>query len=361
MSSNNKNRKSMKYVTVMLAAITLLVWVVIFIIKFIISAVHGEGFDFSSLISGISDNLLAVLPALLIFNFAYEYFTKTFVSDEMSEQLTKTMMSNPAVINQFNNKAKKDFVFATLGSILEKEKGEVVYNIIKPYIDMEFNLRSNFLYNIIIKNCDKRFKQLNHDLYYCIEEKLSYTKIITQKAESFLKSKVGFFVEDTELDLNLKSQEYFFRENFHICSEDLNLLLSLSPAEKINFVKNEMLLKLYLNKTEILISDVKIDLNGIEICYEEYKMHKKEIDFEIHFVMPQLKSKNVFLVSLPEPTYRPIVQFIYPPEELKVTAIPFLNGNYNSRDAAHFDGIREVVIDDWVFPMSGIMFNWEQL
>lgn len=85
-----KNRKSRKYATIMLALFTLIAWVIFLAIKLLILSSRGEEFDFSIVLDGIIDNLLGILPPIIIFNFAYEYLTQDYVSEEMSEQITQT-------------------------------------------------------------------------------------------------------------------------------------------------------------------------------------------------------------------------------------------------------------------------------
>ena len=86
----------------MLALITLVAWVVFLAVKLLILKNRGENFDFGIVLDGIIDNLLGILPPIIIFNFAYEYLTQDYISDEMSEQITRTLMSDPRAIARFD-------------------------------------------------------------------------------------------------------------------------------------------------------------------------------------------------------------------------------------------------------------------
>lgn len=355
-----KNRKSMKYVTFMLAMIAVLLWLLCLAIEYILGSRSGS-FDFLAILKTVADNLIGILPPLIIFNFAYEYFTKIYVSEEISENIAETMMSNTDVIDRFNNEAKKDFVAATLNSMLKKEKGEVVYNIVQPYIDFEFNIRRNFKYFISVDEQKSRSPFFAGADYYSVTERLAYTKVFSNDNPFNNVFRLGFFVEEAELDEKLKTDNYLFRENLQIKPQDLAKLSGLADEEKLTFIRNQLALKVLINKTEASITEASIGEDGIDLVYETEHLNLTEVLVEIYFVMPQLKSKNKFLVSIPEPTCNVDISFCYPREYLNVTVIPFLNGEYNSKDAIQVDGIRNIELNDWVIPMSGAVFIWEEI
>ncbi len=354
-----KNRKSMKYVTVMLVIVTVLLWLLCLAVEYILGSRSGD-FEFLAIMETVAENLIGILPPLIIFNFAYEYFTKLYVSEEISEKIAETMMSNTDVIDRFSDESKKDFVFASLNSILNKEKGEVVYNIIKPYIDFEFNIRRNFKYFISLDEYRGKNWLFSCDDYYAVTERISYTKVLSSNKTFQSVFKLGFFVQDADLDEKLKADTYLFRENLQIKNQDLIRLIALTDEEKLDFVKNQLALKVLINKTAAQLVSVEIGENGIELVFETVHLNLTEAQVEIYFVMPQLKSKNKFLVSIPEPTCKVDISFYYPRDYLNVTLIPFLNGEYNSKDAVQVDGVRNIEFDNWVIPMSGAVFIWEE-
>ena len=192
-----KNRKSMKYVTVMLVIVTVLLWLLCLAVEYILGSRSGD-FEFLAIMETVAENLIGILPPLIIFNFAYEYFTKLYVSEEISEKIAETMMSNTDVIDRFSDESKKDFVFASLNSILNKEKGEVVYNIIKPYIDFEFNIRRNFKYFISLDEYRGKNWLFSCDDYYAVTERISYTKVLSSNKTFQSVFKLGFFVKNSK-------------------------------------------------------------------------------------------------------------------------------------------------------------------
>ena len=100
-----KKRKSLKSITITLAIITTAVWLIMLLAKHIIS-----GINFSDLLDDIIANILGILPPIILFNFLYEYLTREHVADEMTEQITKTLMSSPETIELFDDEAKRTFV-----------------------------------------------------------------------------------------------------------------------------------------------------------------------------------------------------------------------------------------------------------
>lgn len=144
--------------------------------------------------------------------------------------------------------------------------------------------------------------------------------------------------------------------------KELDKLISMDCAQRKSFVLEGMRLKVYINNIEAQLDDVVIDESGILLdmsCVGEALSSAplRDVMVEIGFVMPMLKSDCKLLASISEPTYSPIIELSYPEDKYKVTMLPFLNGNTSSKDAMHYDGICEIVVnDDWIMPMSGVAF-----
>ena len=174
--------------------------------------------------------------------------------------------------------------------------------------------------------------------------------------------RIGFFLEEVELDSALKNQQYLFREDLKIHKKELDLLINMNCAQRKSFVLEGMRLKVYINNIEAQLDDVVIDESGILLdmsCPEGAvgSAPLRDVTVEIGFIMPMLKSDCKLLASISEPTYSPIIELSYPEDKYKVTMLPFLNGNTSSKDAMHYDGICEIVVnDDWIMPMSGVAF-----
>lgn len=245
---SEKNRKSRKYVTIMLALITLVTWVVFLGIKLLILNNRGEAFDFGMVLDGIIDNLLGILPPIIIFNFAYEYLTQDYVSEEISEQITKTLMSDPRAIARFDKEAKETFIYSTLLSMLKEEQGEMVYGMIKPYLKCDYNIRKNFKYKFIISEYtnDNIFPP---EEYIKIQERLTYKKYYMTANVFEKRFKIGFFLEDVESDSALKNQQYLFREDLKIQKRELDKLIRMDCAQRKSFIA--LLLSCHIRRINI--------------------------------------------------------------------------------------------------------------
>lgn len=357
----DKNRKGRKYATIMLALITLTTWIVIMIIKVLIMRSRGLDFNFADLLDGILDNLLGILPPIIVFNFAYEYFTQDYLSEEMSEQITRTLMSDPRAISRFDRNAKQTFVHTTLLSMLKEEQGEMIYGMIQPYMSSEYNIRKYFHYKFIIGEYGKD-GIFSKNEYFKIQEKLTYKKLFMTACKFDKRFKLGFFIEDGELDSALKNQQYLFREDLKIAKDELEKLMVMDLAQRKAFVTEFMRLKVFINTSEAELYDVLINEAGIIIemnCKEEFPkdMFQKDVTVEVGFHMPMLKSNCKIFASISEPTYSPSIELTYPEDKVKVVMLPFLNGNTSIKDSMHYDGMCEITVhDDWIMPMSGVAF-----
>lgn len=122
---NKRGRRSLKTATVMLAAITTVVWLILVIVKYVTGEMNA-----SDLFDDILSNILGILPPIIIFNFAYEYVTKDYVADEISEEITQTLMSNPKALEAFDSNVKRQFIRSTISSLVGPETTESVYGAI---------------------------------------------------------------------------------------------------------------------------------------------------------------------------------------------------------------------------------------
>lgn len=117
---------------------TVAVWVLLLIIKLAVAARSGLPFSeaFRTIGDGIFDNILGILPPILLFDFGLEYIQQDKVYEEMTEQITGTIMSRPEVINSFDFDAKKRFVDATVLSMADMDKDEcaMALGAIEPYL-----------------------------------------------------------------------------------------------------------------------------------------------------------------------------------------------------------------------------------
>lgn len=349
-----RSKRSLKTITIMLAIITSAVWLILLLAKSI-----ATGIVWSALLDDILSNILGILPPIILFNFLYEYLTKEHVADDMTESITKTLMSNPETIDLFDENAKKGFVKATVQTLVGNQEDDMVYGVIEPYLDMAYNIRRFFRYNIILRDHvgDPFFPS---DRYMRVCEDLKYKKQFVGDNCLAQRFHLGFFVNNEELDKELRGQNYLFRENLHIDRAELTKLIQCGEEEKVDYIVRMMALKVFVDGEAAQMEKVCIDENGISVdMFSSHDEASRELKIEIMFNMPQRKGYSEFLVSLNEPTFSPMIQLSFPEDTMQVTMFPFLNNGEDSliQNAMRHAGCCDIYMQDaWVYPMSGVVF-----
>lgn len=358
-------RRSKKHAVMMLGLSAIAVWLVILLIKVLLAYSNGESIDFFSILDSIGDNVLGILPPLIFIDLLFEFITQDYVSDEISEQITGTLMSNPETIRLFDDATKLSFLNATIDSLIThgKDEAEMAENAIIPYIQGHYNLKKYFNYNITLRESPitPLFDALE---YMTVNETLCYEKYFIASEPLGEAFSVGFFTCNSDLDKNLRGQTFLFRESLTIRSEELAMLCAMTDEEKLRFITNDMCLKVYTGHRRCEVSSVSITEIGITVTLQtQQPVTDNTAYFEITFCMPRLRKEKIFLVAVTEPTYSVNVRFDYPRNVYNVDIYPFFN---DAEDALVEDADRGVgscdinLRDKWVYPMSGIVFNIEE-
>lgn len=353
---NNRNRRThgLRTITIMLAFITTAVWLILLLFKFI-----WTGVDFASLFDDILANILGILPPIILFNFLYEYLTKEHVADEMTEQITQTLMSNPKAIDLFDEQPKKEFVRTTIQTLVGEEESEMVYGVVEPYLNMHYNIRRFFRYSVTLRDYTGN-PLFPSERYMRVYEDLKYKKHYIGDNTLEQHFQLGFFVNNDELDRELHGQTYLFRENLTLDSSELSTMAAWPQDTQTDFVEKEMSLRVFVDDAPCLLQQVSITQNGILVDFlSGHDTGKRELKIEIMFNMPQRKGYSEFLVSIGEPTYSPNIQLSYPESTMQVTMFPFLNDGDEClvQNAMRNTGSCDIYLQDkWVYPMSGVVF-----
>ena len=357
-------RRSKKRAVIMLAAATAVIWLLILLVKIILAHANGESVDFGAILDGIGDNILGILPPLILIDFAFESVTQDYVSEEISEQITGTLMSNPETIRLFDDETKRSFLNATISTLATHgpDEEEMAISAIAPYVKSQYNLRKNFDYNITLLH-DPISDLFDAAHYITVKETLSYSKhyIATDPLGSTFH--IGFFASNSDLDKHLRGQDFLFREGLTIRPEELEKLSTMTDAQKREFVTQNMQLTVTIERHKCQITDVAIDSDGIIVAF--HSEHDPGLDtlfIKTAFCMPQLKTEKTFLVSISEPAYDVSIRFDYPRSTHRVEMYPFFgdSGDALVEDSNFGVGSYEICIrDKWVYPMSGIVFAIE--
>ena len=358
------NYRNKKRDVILLGVAAFVIWLVLLIFKILYTHSLGETFDFVNLLNSIWDNILGILPPLILIDLVFEFVTQRYVSEEMSEQITSTLMSNPETIDQFGEETKRNFLNATIGSLVKNgdSEAEMARNSVKPYISGGHNLKKYFTYNITLR--DEAVSPLfNSKDYFSINEKLGFEKHFLATEPLGELFSVGFFTSNSELDKNLRGQSFLFREGLTIRQEELDALINMTAEEKMNFVVHDMSLMVYIGHERCEINRVMITQIGIQVEFRAAQPIGDTAYFEIAFCMPRLTSEKIFLAAVTEPTYSVNIRFDYPRSIYKVEMYPFFNDVEDARveDANWGVGVCDINLrDKWVYPMSGVVFRIEE-
>lgn len=349
-----KRKHSLKVLTAMMFVITFMVWLILLFMKVLV-----WGISMSELFDEVISNILGIIPPILIFDFIYEYITKDHIAEEVSEQITQTLVGSSDAIDVFKDEDKVRFVQNTVKHIVGEESSEMVNAVIEPYITKKYSIRHFFKYTIILRD------YLNNPMfdsakYLKVYEDLKYKKSYIGNNNLGNEVSVAFILKDHLLDEALRNQKFIFQENLLINDAEMQQLMALSESDKLSFVEKEMQFSIYIDEMQCKIKNVSISNDAIVIAFDSAHDAKQNLhSVDISFAMPQAKGRSEILVSINEPTYSPIIQLSYPEATVSAKAFSFLNdGNESSLEqATHNAGNYEFCIQDkWIYPMSGVVF-----
>lgn len=349
-------RKMRQKAMIFLGIITICIWIVMFLIKHFVFGVEWDG-----LFNDILANILGILPPIIIFNFAYEYITRDSVSEETSAKIAEVLMSDADTIALFDEEPKKQFLIATLNSLVEnKQEVDMIYGVMEPYIEQIYNIRKNFEYEIGVKEY-RQGDKYSPEKYFKVRENLHFQKIYMGNNRAPSQIRVGFMTDLAELDEKLRSQEYIFRENLSMTPEDIGEIMKMSKEELLRWVAEELHLKVMINGDICSLYSAVMMGNCLSLDFNMPKDFggSNEMSFGIEFVMPQLRDKMDFLVSISEPTYNPYIKFDYPEDIVDVEMFPFMNDGAEAlvKNAQNDMGECKIRLrDKWIYPISGVVF-----
>ena len=331
--------------------------------------VQLNGFDFPKTeeLGDYSEDLRAIFElnsvvATNIGKFSFNDLKKFLKSKpvelpKVMEHSLELLNQIPEVLEEINDDTKKGVLKTLVYSLVKEKNADMVYGMLKPYVNSNYNLRLDFDYRI---NLEVGFDFLGYadissNKYYKLKERFTYTK-------RFIRDKMPkvFYIKfDTglaDLDGSLHAENVLFSEDFNIEKEDVEKLINMNDEQKRDFVNNVLRLQLVINRVKMEPKDILYSNSGIHIKYEI------EEDFDIlyfktSFAIPFNKNTKFFFASISEPTYSPSVIFSFDPDYFDVKMIPFLSQNVISKDAMAIEGEIEFnVTDEWVLPMSGAVF-----
>lgn len=363
-----KREKTRNYV--ILYTTVLLVWIVLVIISFLKGFFSGEDF-----IVNIVNNIIGILPPILIFDFFNEKLTRDASAVEMSTKITETLMSNPETMDLFTVDQRKDFIKSAITSILgDYDAAEMVNDNLVNYLntDMNYRIRTDFDYNFELSNTlPSAFEGIfkSPDEYFYVQEKLHYKVKYLSENQNNTNSKIiklGFIFDNNSLDSALREKESdeifkncIFRESLDVSADDLIKLKEIVTDK--NAYQKLFKVDLQIDTYKGILDNVMIYNEGIVCSFKvDHDIEAMEHTIRIIFHIPK-RWNSLIEVALVDPVKAPRISVSYPEDEMIVDMFSFLSkGEESSLEVAHehLNGIYDIAItNEWIYPISGMVFK----
>lgn len=344
-----------------------------------------NNYTFDDLIDNIVGNLIGVLAAFLLFDILYNKLTQDAYARETSQQITKTLMGEPEILNSFSGEDKKNFIKSTIASMLKDEDAvDMITANLEKYFDRAGAIRIRTMFDYIInlepaltqEYLDYGFPGAKEGKYYLIDEELKFRmKYLGKKAENFTDDvvRIGFAYDKKSLDAGLletgKDADFtksIFNEDLVIESEAIEFINQI-PADKIKDVIQDLFMPILRidnsedDKDNDLI-EVERKPNGLVLKFRIDYDHSEDINehlVTLYFKMPRLWD-TIFEVTLVDPTREPHIKLKYKTNGMDVTMYSYLNRENQANAGACIQraGVYDIAIkDEWIYPKSGVIFS----
>lgn len=357
-----------------LYTVVLVVWLALLAVSFIFNFFSGQEF-----IVNVVNNLIGILPPILIFDFFNEKLSSDANAVEMSTKITETLISNPETMDLFTEEQKKGFIKSAVASMVKDEDAvEMITDTMGSYLDHNINCRikTAFDYNFELSGTlPVSFDEVlcKKDSYYYLQERLFYkVKFLSDKVNNMTTDivKIGFLYENTALDSTLRERpdgnvfdNCIFRESLDIKAEDM---------EKFRSAVNSPEAFRRIFKLDLQVDSFKCELIGVDFYNEgiicrfksTHDTRATEHTVRIIFHMPR-SYDSVIEVALVDPVKAPKISVSYPEDLMDVDMFTFLSkGEESSLEVAHehMNGIYDISLtNEWIQPISGMVFKINRL
>ncbi|MGN0657166.1 MAG: hypothetical protein ACI4KR_10270 [Ruminiclostridium sp.] len=363
-----KREKTRNYV--ILYTTVLLIWIALTIFSFVNNFFSGKEF-----VVNIVNNLIGILPPILIFDFFNEKLTRDASAVEMSTKITETLMSNPETLDLFTEEQRKDFIISAVTSIVkDPEAVEMVTDNLKNYLNSNlcYRIRTSFDYNFELDDdLPAVFDNILTDKmnYFYVQEKLHYkVKYLSGDVNNTASEiiKLGFIFDNINLDSALREksegdvfENCIFRESLDIKPEDLESLKNFIASKEA--FQSIFKVDLQIDSFKAVLDSVTVYNEGIVCAFRSgHDVTASEHSVRIIFHMPKIWD-SLIEVALVDPVKAPKISVSYPEDIMDVDMYSFLSkGKESSLEVAHehFNGIYDIAItSEWIYPISGMVFK----
>ncbi len=353
-----------------LYTVTLLVWIVMVIFSFLKGYFTGKEF-----VINVVNNIIGILPPILIFDFFNEKLSRDASAIEMSNKITETLMSNPETLDLFTEEQKKNFIHSTIASIVkDPDATEMVNDSLRHFLfsDTDYRIRTAFNYNFELdESLPAVYDTVLADksAYFYVQEKLNYRIKYLSASSNNMQSewvKIGFAFDNECLDTVLRDKyseeamsNCIFRESLDIKACDIARIKEVA-GDKAAF-QQLFKMDLQIDQFKGVLEDVLVCSGGV-VCLFRVDFDRTRMDHTVRIIFHMPKRwDSVLEVALVDPVRAPQISVSYPEDYMSVEMYSFLSkGEESSLEVAHehLNGIYDVALSsEWVYPMSGMVFS----
>lgn len=334
-------------------------------------------------VDSIVGNLIGVFGGFCVFDILYNRLTQEAQTRETSQQIAKTLMGEPEILEAFCEEDKKRFIKSTVASLVyDCDVVDMLTMNLEKYVNMTggARIRKVFDYNITLEPelpqqyIDMGFPGVDQEMHYLLEEELFFKVKCLAEKDEYLKDEIvsiGFSYDKKSMDEGIL--ETPVDSDFSKCIFNEELVISEEAIEFFNnFSENELkevLDKLFapilridnsLNDDQYSIDSVIKKENGFIIKFKlEYNTEVDEHEVRIIFNMPRLWD-SIVEVTLVDPTKDPHIKLKFKPSKMNVEMYSYLNKETQANTGAYITraGMFDIAIkNEWIYPKSGVVFN----
>lgn len=358
----------------------------------IVISVALKWFSVSGFIINIINNIVGILPPMLLFDYFYEKISSESSSIEMSKKITATMMGQPETLKLFNIEDRKKFLKSTVNSVIsDADLTDMILDNVNRYVidpsTLEVRIRKEFSYNFELdEDLPEDYNVIFGDTllatkdYYLVQEILNYTakqfssKIDIDKCEvcigfAFCNDSLDDALRDKATMIQDENEEkkafFVFRESLDLSYEHRQRLIEYLNSDKSEKTKEQKfaeISRLYLkiNNRSAELKKVIVKESGIICTFRlDEVLNTDDYSVRVIFSMPK-KWGTVIEIALVDPTFSPKITLSYPRDKMNIDMYSFLNKSDNSSNCEaheHLNGVYDISLKEWVYPISGIIFT----
>lgn len=363
--------------------ICFLVAAIVIIIGYLVLAIFRD-YKLLDFIDSVVGNLIGVFGGFCVFDILYNKLTLEEQTRETSQQITRTLMGEPEVLDAFEDEDKKHFLKSTITSMVKDDDAvDMLVTNLEKYFDNArgARIRKSFDYTINLdpvltrEYFDAGFPGAQEGKYYLIDEELKFTVKYLSKTDSNYSGdyvSIGFAYDKRSLDAGLLETgkdadlaHCIFNEDLIVEPEAIEFINNI-PADKVNDVISSLFMPILRidnsgDDGDEGVFEVERKANGLIFKFRlDYDKSEKanEHAVSIYFKMPRVWD-SIFEVTLVDPTKEPHIKLKYK-TGMDVSMYSYLNKEAQSNSGAciHRAGLYDIAIkNEWIYPKSGVVFS----